>query len=336
MKKTLPFISIIIPTYNSERSLPDCLRSLSIQAYPKKKIEILVVDGSSDDSTRQIAKSFDVRVLSVPKKKQNAEYNKSLGFRKSKGEFVLILDSDNILPNKDWLKHMIEPFLIHPNLVGTNTLYFTYNKSFSLLDRYLSLFGSLDPVAYYLHKVDKLPYGTKKYTLLGKSKKYKDYYLVVFHPDAVPSIGSNGFFIRKKILSNYGLVDAKHFFHTDVHVDVIKKGFNSYAFVNESIIHETGNRNIVNFFIRRYHFLTFNLINKKYRRHSVYQTQDTFFLILFIIYSITFIKPLYDSIQGYRRIKDIAWFLHPIFCFLFFLVYSFGYMSVFTRKVIGK
>ncbi len=45
----LSSISIVIPTYNSERVLPLCLESIKEQGYPKEKIEIIIADGGFTD-----------------------------------------------------------------------------------------------------------------------------------------------------------------------------------------------------------------------------------------------------------------------------------------------
>ncbi|HCX25344.1 MAG: Glycosyltransferase AglE [Candidatus Collierbacteria bacterium GW2011_GWB1_45_35] len=47
MKQQLPHISIVIPTLNSASVLEKCLRSISIQKYPKSKVEIIIADGAS-------------------------------------------------------------------------------------------------------------------------------------------------------------------------------------------------------------------------------------------------------------------------------------------------
>ena len=48
-------ISVIIPTYNEEENIAQCLVSLSHQTVPRDEYEIIVVDGGSKDATREIA-----------------------------------------------------------------------------------------------------------------------------------------------------------------------------------------------------------------------------------------------------------------------------------------
>jgi glycosyltransferase involved in cell wall biosynthesis len=84
-----PLVSIIISTFNNEKTIGLCLKSIKNQSY--KKIEVIVVDEWSDDKTAKIAKSFNAKVFFHGKERAN---NRNLGIEKSKGEFYFILDSD--------------------------------------------------------------------------------------------------------------------------------------------------------------------------------------------------------------------------------------------------
>jgi cellulose synthase/poly-beta-1,6-N-acetylglucosamine synthase-like glycosyltransferase len=63
LKTNLPFVSIIIPCRNEEKFIGKCLDSILAQNYPKEKMEILVVDGMSEDKTRKIVKKFQISNL---------------------------------------------------------------------------------------------------------------------------------------------------------------------------------------------------------------------------------------------------------------------------------
>ena len=52
----LPIVSVIIPCRNEEKFIAKCLDSIIEQDYPKDKLEVLVVDGMSEDRTREIMK----------------------------------------------------------------------------------------------------------------------------------------------------------------------------------------------------------------------------------------------------------------------------------------
>lgn len=58
MTNYLPFVSIIIPCRNEEKFIGKCLDSIIAQDYPKDKLEVLVVDGMSNDKTRDVLKDY--------------------------------------------------------------------------------------------------------------------------------------------------------------------------------------------------------------------------------------------------------------------------------------
>src|SRR6185437_16763139 len=119
-----------------------------------------------------------------------------------------------------------------------------------------------------------------------------------------------------------------HFFHIDVNVDLIKKGFSTYAFVKDSIIHLTGYKDISNFLYRRALYVRqFHIQTHAARRYGlVFEPEDKWKLVRFVAISVTVVIPLYDALRGYRKIQDTAWFLHPVLCFALVMIY--GYVIV--------
>ena len=85
--KLFPAVSIVIATFNSERTLPECLKSVKKQVYPGS-VDIIIADGGSIDKTLSLAREFNIQVISIDKEKQNAEYNKAVGLSKAKGDIV--------------------------------------------------------------------------------------------------------------------------------------------------------------------------------------------------------------------------------------------------------
>jgi glycosyltransferase involved in cell wall biosynthesis len=82
-------VSVIIPTYNSKRTIGCCLQSINKQTYPN--IEIIVVDSDSNDGTRELAENFDAKVITI---KVGRSGSRNIGVEKANGELILSLDSD--------------------------------------------------------------------------------------------------------------------------------------------------------------------------------------------------------------------------------------------------
>lgn len=87
-----PVVSITIPTMNSERVIGECLASVEAQSY--SNVEIVVVDSLSTDRTREIAASHGATVIGYQGRLLGARRE---GLIHSRGEYVLLLDSDQIL-----------------------------------------------------------------------------------------------------------------------------------------------------------------------------------------------------------------------------------------------
>lgn len=92
MRTGLPLVSVAIPTYNCARTLSLCLRGVLDQGYPH--LELLVVDGHSRDGTVRVAREMGARVLFCEGKLLAARI---MGVREAHGEFVLLLDADQVL-----------------------------------------------------------------------------------------------------------------------------------------------------------------------------------------------------------------------------------------------
>lgn len=321
-KPDWPSVSFAIATRNSERTLALCLSSIKAQDYPAK-IEIVLADGGSKDQTLQIAEKFNARVIRVPENKQNAEYNKGVAVNAAKNDILVMIDHDNILPHPGWLRKMINPILEDNEIFGTGVLRFHYDKKMSLIDRYSALLGGTDPVPFFLNKSAHQSYLYDKFHLRGKlMRDEKNYYKVRLDSRSLPALGGNGSVLKRKLLK-YAKSSPDYFFHIDIHVDLVKKGYTDYAFVKDTIIHLTGNSFLPFLRRRRYFIEKYHFEDQSRRRYSVYDAKkDKVALICFILYSSTLVLPIFDSIRGFSKIKDVAWFIHPIMCLGILAVYG--------------
>lgn len=88
-------VSVVIPTLNSEKTIEKCLQSVNNQNY--SSIEIIVVDGGSEDKTEEIAKKYCVKFLKSDVKSRT--YQTNFGAKNSNGKYIYRLDSDIVLSN---------------------------------------------------------------------------------------------------------------------------------------------------------------------------------------------------------------------------------------------
>lgn len=97
--------SIIIPAYNSAKTIKILLDSLYLHNPISKDWEVVVVDDGSSDNTAQIVKIYPVKYFF--QKNQGAGSARNYGAQKAKGEWLVFLDSDCEVP-KNWLKKVVE------------------------------------------------------------------------------------------------------------------------------------------------------------------------------------------------------------------------------------
>lgn len=94
-------ISIILPVYNSEKYLNNCIESIINQSY--KNWELIIVDDCSTDSSSKILEYYSLKYPNVVVLRQNtnsgAGSSRNLGLRKASGSFIAFIDSDDIWDN---------------------------------------------------------------------------------------------------------------------------------------------------------------------------------------------------------------------------------------------
>lgn len=135
-EQNLPFISVLVAARNEEKNLKACLDSLIAQNYPLDKIEILIGNDASIDSTLPIAQTYkanfpqlevwDISPDILPQTQGKARVLAFLA-QKAKGEFLLVTDADCIV-NPAWAKTLVQAF--EPNIAivtGFTEVSFTRN-----------------------------------------------------------------------------------------------------------------------------------------------------------------------------------------------------------------
>lgn len=125
-------ISVVIPAYNEEKDLGDCLESLKNQTLPSSDFETIVVDNNSTDKTAQIAQGYGVRVVSC--QVQGVAAARAGGSDAVYGEIIASTDADTIVAD-DWLEKIWHNFENDSKLLGlTGPVYFKdINAVFSKL-----------------------------------------------------------------------------------------------------------------------------------------------------------------------------------------------------------
>ena len=336
--KNYPSISILIPTLNAASVLGKCLESISNQDYPRNKMEIIIADGGSTDKTLTIAKKYKARIYSNPLK--TGEAGKAVALKKAKGELIALIDSDNLLSDKNWLKRMVKPFA-DPEIIGSEPWEFTYRRKDGFIDRYCALMGMNDPLCYFLGNFDRLNSLTGKWTGLQVKQEEKEGWVKVpLRLPLIPTIGANGTILRTNLRGLLGrskghlrggrLVDMvdEHLFDVDILTQLAGKNLVKFAKVKIGIIHLYCGNDIKKFIRKQKRRIKDYLYYQKIgvRKYPWYQ-QNKLGLLKFILSCITILPLIYQSLKGFFKKPDPAWFFHPLACWLTLGVYGWGKIS---------
>jgi glycosyltransferase involved in cell wall biosynthesis len=87
-------VSVIIPVYNGAKYLAESIDSALSQSY--SKLEVVVIDDGSTDDSAAIAKSYGDRIVYLRKENAGTAAARNAGIRASRGEFVALLDQDDL------------------------------------------------------------------------------------------------------------------------------------------------------------------------------------------------------------------------------------------------
>ena len=101
-------VTIIVPIYNMEKYLVDCLKSILNQSY--RELEIILVDDGSTDNSKEIIEEYkkaDARIISVYQKNMGAPAARNFGIDMANGEYIMFFDSDDVL-EKDGIQKLVE------------------------------------------------------------------------------------------------------------------------------------------------------------------------------------------------------------------------------------
>jgi glycosyltransferase involved in cell wall biosynthesis len=310
-------LSIIIPTYNNEDFIGNCLNSIFKQDYPKELMQIIVADGGSTDRTLDIVKKFNVKI--VHNKFRIEEKGRAYAIKNfANGEIIGLIDADNVIPDdKEWIKKMLKPFE-DEEIFATDTLYFSFRKKDNLNTKYGALVGGDDPIASYLGINDRICYFTNKWTQMPhKEKDKKDYIEVTFEKGKIPSAGSNGFFFRKKMFDE---VPMDPFIHPIFIYELVNLGHNKMAKVKQGIFH-VQKKGLLIFFrkkLRRIKRRQKGEVKWKYNYDI-----DKKKIIKTSLHILSIIPVLIDTMRAFHKKPSWAVFFHPFATIGLFFVYSY-------------
>ncbi len=313
--------SIIIPTYNSEKTLRFTLDSVKAQKYDLSKVEGLVIDGGSKDSTLEIAEEYDfVKILK--NEKRLPEFAKLIGFNEAKGKYIVKMDSDEAFFSEDVLSRREKAFERFENshlLVADIVKYVPVSKK-EAAGNYLNACG--DPFSYFIYRPKK--------TILSSFKKNvktggeDNAFLLGFSENDKRPIADGGTttFDREFLLERFRERTNDIDFICSVSDRILDDTGNCICIKDDTVLHRSDAG-----FKRYLSKIRFRIINNIFHKNesgfSSRKASDGKRKYLFPLYTLSFVFPLIDSVFLMFKYKDIGMLLHVFYCYYtcFFIVW---------------
>lgn len=314
----LPTISIVVPTYNEESNIGACLASIFKQDYPKKLLEVIVVDNFSTDSTLKIAKKYPVKIIMSNIK--NNHVSKMIAFRRSKGELFYYMDADLEFVSADYLKRLVFPLLDNSSIVGSSGKVVQVPNDTSL-NRFLT---------YELHQRDPVLEYFSPAVTSTIIKKEDGYFLCKYRLNKIPPVGRCLFW--KKKLMRTPIAKAKKFLDLDNIVFLVKNGFCDFAFVPEAQEYHHHVQGIRSLIRKRLRNITNNFIphyeTREYTWFDLKNKYDVIKIMYWVIYAHLLFPAFFKGCLKAIRYKDIycVWY-EPFLTLLLTDVTLYGFLS---------
>lgn len=314
----MAIVSIIIATFNSRRTLPKVLEAINRQTYPKKKLEIMVVDGGSTDSTVSIAKQFHCRVIHNP----NVEplYAKYLGYRYAKGSYIIFIDHDEVFENADSIKNRVHVFESNKDIKAVIGTGYKNPKGLHIINQYINEFG--DPFSFFIYRLSK----NTEFFLNTMRKRYK----VILDIDTctIFDLSTSSMPALIELVALGGMIDAAFFkkkhpeiikqYHLMGHLLYILRTTSSLIAItkNDGLFHYASD-NLDNYVkkiiwrIKNNIFYTETLGASGFSGREQYQTPlFVFKKFMFLPYAFSLVLPCLDGIYLSVTRKKFAYMIH--------------------------
>ena len=338
MKNQKPLVSIIIPTFNSEVVLTRVLDSIKKQNYPSNKIDILLIDGGSSDETLSIAKKYDTRILT--NKKQHQVYAKHMGHLLAKGKYIVHLDSDEVLENRNSILHKVTLFEENNNVKAVVPSGHKTPQGVSGSNYIINDFG--DPFSFYMYGFS---FNYRFFINQLKSRfmvvsEDQDSVVIDFQKSKnLPGIemSASGMMLDREYLNKtVPKIKTSPRLISQVFYFLVQQGDLVGFTKNDPIVHYSASS--WGKYMKKLKSRVLNNVFKTEMGKSAFSGREGYYSLSFIVkkylfvpYSLTFIFPLITGIWLSLTRKTFVFLLYPYLC-LFILYLTVYYMA---EKALG-
>lgn len=307
-------ISIIMPTYNSEKTIWMVLDSVKKQTY--KHYEILVIDGWSTDSTKIIAEKYWCKIINNPNKLP--EYAKHVWLMNANWYYAMTLDSDEVLMSNDALKNRIDFIQTHRWCKNISSSWLINPKTYPHINNYIISYG--EPFSRYMYHINGSNYLLDMYRKFTNILDDNKYVIFSFKKNDIPPICDwwwhffdlNYF---KTIIDINDISNASQIF------TIMQKYTHQLWFIKWDFIEHYSTPSVAWFLnkvkrriINNIHYGDTKTVGYS-NREELYPWRFRIKKVFFPIYVFLFIWPLYDSILMVIRNRSLFYLNHIYFSY---------------------
>ena len=105
---SMPRVSVIVPVYNGESTIEECVESILALSFPRNDVQLLLIDNASSDSTSTILERYRDRAMILHETKRGPAAARNRGLENATGDIVAFTDADCVV-HRDWLSRLIAP-----------------------------------------------------------------------------------------------------------------------------------------------------------------------------------------------------------------------------------
>jgi GT2 family glycosyltransferase len=152
-----------------------------------------------------------------------------------------------------------------------------------------------------------------------------DYLLVELDEKNIPTMGANGFMVRAEALKSVNC--SSYLFDIDMVYQLVKAGWSKYAKVKTGIVHLFADSIDVYMKKTRRRIRDYLYYERLGARKYPWKRLNKLGVLKFILHTLLIAPLIRDSLMGYKRLPDRAWFFHPLACGLTLFIYGFGLIA---------
>ena len=326
VNQQLPKISIVIPIFNEEKDIGECLKSIFRQNYPSNKLEVFVIDAGSTDDTLSIAKKYPVKI--VFNKMKDAQIGKMLGLKRSTGELFTYFDADIRLRGNNWFYKMIKPLWEDEKIVASVSCYYS-RKGDSWLTRFITYdIKQRDPVYEFF----------SPNIISTIQEKRNGFFLCKYTTNKIPPSGRCLF--RTKVLKNSFIYKRKKFMELDNLAILVSEGYTFFGFVPEAGFYHNFVLGLGELLRKRYRNIKQNFLfqeeGRYYKWFDLHKISDVLKILFWLVYVHLFfpslVRGIYKSIKHRDAICLVEPFLNILETDTILCGFAYVYASTYFNK----